>query len=258
MLKEQDLFLGTVDKVEIAIARLRQFEPPEGFYLAFSGGKDSVVIRELANMSGVKYDAHYNLTTIDPPELIYFIRKHHPDVQIDKPEIPLLRKLSIKGFPRRQGRWCCEEYKERGGIGRLVVTGVRKKESPGRKNRRMVEICYKDTTKSFLHVIIDWTEKEVWEFIKSFSIPYCKLYNEGWRRIGCLFCPCTYKKRRIYETEKYPRFTKAFIRAFEKLHENRKRNGARSIERWKNGEKMFWWWIRDMKPTNFDQLSMFE
>ena len=32
------------DKVELAIMRLREFEPPEGYYLAFSGGKDSQCI----------------------------------------------------------------------------------------------------------------------------------------------------------------------------------------------------------------------
>lgn len=49
------------DKVQVAIDRLKAFEPPEGYYLAFSGGKDSVVIKALADMAEVKYDAHYNL-----------------------------------------------------------------------------------------------------------------------------------------------------------------------------------------------------
>ena len=47
------------DKVQVAIERLKTFEPPEGYYLVFSGGKDSVVIKALADMAGVKYDAHY-------------------------------------------------------------------------------------------------------------------------------------------------------------------------------------------------------
>lgn len=99
MLKEHNLFEDK-DKVEIAIQRLQLFEPKEtGFYLAFSGGKDSVVIKELANMAGVKYDVHYNLTTIDPPELVYFIRKYHYDVIIDKPEKPFLQRMIEKGFP---------------------------------------------------------------------------------------------------------------------------------------------------------------
>lgn len=62
MLIKHHLF-GVENKIKNAIELLRQFEPPEGYYLAFSGGKDSVVIKALADMAGVKYDAHYNLTT---------------------------------------------------------------------------------------------------------------------------------------------------------------------------------------------------
>ena len=74
-----------MDKVQTAIKRLQTFEPPDGYYLAFSGGKDSVVIKMLADMAGVRYDAHYNVTGIDPPELVYFIRQHHPDVVWEYP-----------------------------------------------------------------------------------------------------------------------------------------------------------------------------
>lgn len=42
-----------VDKVQVAVDRLRAFEPKEGYYLCFSGGKDSSVIKALADMAGV-------------------------------------------------------------------------------------------------------------------------------------------------------------------------------------------------------------
>ena len=41
--------------------------PPEGYYVAFSGGKDSTVMFDLVKRAKVKYDAHYNFTTVDPP-----------------------------------------------------------------------------------------------------------------------------------------------------------------------------------------------
>lgn len=78
MLKEMTLY-GEVDKVKIACARLRLHEPPEGYYVAFSGGKDSCVALDLCKRAGVNYDVHYSVTTVDPPELVYFIRKYHPD-----------------------------------------------------------------------------------------------------------------------------------------------------------------------------------
>lgn len=79
------LNMAGLNKVETAIERLKTFEPPEGYYLAFSGGKDSVVIKGLADMAGVKYDAHYNLTTVDPPELVQFIKEYHKDVSVEIP-----------------------------------------------------------------------------------------------------------------------------------------------------------------------------
>lgn len=57
------------DKVEEAIERLKMFEPPEGYWGATSFGKDSIVIMQLCKEANVKVDWHYNMTTIDPPNL---------------------------------------------------------------------------------------------------------------------------------------------------------------------------------------------
>ena len=48
---EHDLFRGRIDRVQVAIDRLKMFEPEEGYYLAYSGGKDSDTILALANGS---------------------------------------------------------------------------------------------------------------------------------------------------------------------------------------------------------------
>ena len=125
---------------EVAIDRLRCFEPealemhPDGYYVAYSGGKDSDVILDLVRRSGVKYTAHHNLTTCDPPEVIYHIRTQ-ADVEISKPPMSmwaLIRKMGMP--PRRQARFCCRILKERGGGGRIVVTGIRAGESSDRKS----------------------------------------------------------------------------------------------------------------------------
>ena len=139
MLIENTLF-GVVDKVEIAIRRLKSFEPSDGFYVAFGGGKDSIVVLDLVKRSGVKYDAHYTITSVDPPELIRYIRKYHPDVAMDYPRDAdgkvvtmwnLIPKHTIP--PTRQARYCCASIKEVNGKGRITVTGVRWDESARRK-----------------------------------------------------------------------------------------------------------------------------
>lgn len=137
----EDTLFGHVDKVQIAIDRLKAFEPPEGYYLAFSGGKDSQCIYHLAKMAGVKFEAAYSVTGVDPPELMRFIQKNYPDVKWDHHEDQNGGKpLTMWGLiashtipPTRQARYCCSALKEVCGGGRLVVTGVRWAESARRK-----------------------------------------------------------------------------------------------------------------------------
>lgn len=128
-------------KVDVAIRRLQNFEPEEGYYLAFSGGKDSQCVYHLAKMAGVKFDAHYSVTSVDPPELVQFIKKQYPDVSRDIPRdkdghpITMWNLIPEKLMPpTRIARYCCKALKEGNGIGRVVVTGVRWSESTSRKN----------------------------------------------------------------------------------------------------------------------------
>jgi phosphoadenosine phosphosulfate reductase len=159
----------------------------------------------------------------------------------------------------RQRRWCCVYLKEGGGAGRRVVTGVRWAESQQRKNRKSVEHCTKDASKIYINPIIDWTDEDVWRFIKENKMPYCKLYDEGWKRIGCLLCPMA-GKHRLVEAERYPKYTNAFKCAFVKLYNKRKAEGKTSVDHWKNGEEMFYWWLNEDKKKfdNPDQQVMFE
>jgi phosphoadenosine phosphosulfate reductase len=127
--------------VETAIKRLQSFEPPEGYYVAFSGGKDSQCAYHLCKMAGVKFDAHYAVTSVDPPELVRFIKEYYPDVQFerqyDKNGKPITMWSLIAEHtlpPTRKVRYCCSALKETGGQGRVVVTGVRWAESANRKN----------------------------------------------------------------------------------------------------------------------------
>ena len=140
-----------VSKVDLAIQRLQSFEPPEGYYVAFSGGKDSQCVYHLCKMAGVKFDAHMALTSVDPPELLQFGKKYYPDVIIERQHYSdgLERHYYPDGSPKpitmwsliadhtlpptRKVRYCCAALKEPGGAGRIVVTGVRWAESVRRK-----------------------------------------------------------------------------------------------------------------------------
>lgn len=111
-------------RIDYSIDLLRRAEPlalsmhPDGFHLAFSGGKDSQVLYHIAQMAGVKFKAHMQITTLDPPELMRFIRANYPDVEMHRPAENFYQLLEQKGLlPTRRTRWCCEKLKEHAGAG---------------------------------------------------------------------------------------------------------------------------------------------
>lgn len=141
------------EKIKTSIERIRGFEDialkhksdtgESGYYLAFSGGKDSLVVKTLMDMAGVKYDAHYQVSSVDPPELVRYIKKYHPDVEFktmhysDGKRITMWNLIPRKMMPpTRVNRFCCQYLKESGGDGRFTVTGVRWAESV---NRRQIQ-----------------------------------------------------------------------------------------------------------------------
>lgn len=276
MIEQLDINGNTM--VDTAILTLQMFEPEEGYFLAFSGGKDSVVIKALADMAGVKYDAHYQMTSVDPPELVKFV-KTFPDVTIDYPRYKDGTRCTMWNLipkkrmpPTRLVRYCCEYLKEGAGGERFTITGVRKQESVKRQKRSRLElgktktgraeikidplidpdnqtpelfyIC-KTYSKKVLNPIIDWSESDVWEFIHKYNIPYCKLYDEGEKRLGCIGCPMAGAKQQKEEFEKYPYAYKAYLRAFDKMLIEREKAGLENTK-WKTAEDVMKWWLNEV------------
>jgi phosphoadenosine phosphosulfate reductase len=265
-----------IDHVERAIARLRNFEPADGYWLAFSGGKDSQCIYHLAQEAGVRFEPHYNVTTMDPPELVRFIRRQYPDVVIDRPQANAWQLIARERTPfTRIARYCCRALKERGGEGRVVVTGVRRTESVRRRNRgvlelatrqkgnrilmaddgddrRMVEQCPTEG-RHILNPIIDWTEAEVWQFIRSRRLPYCSLYDEGFARLGCVACPMKGGRRMRSDLVRWPHFRELYLRAFAVMLDERRRRGMPTT--WQTAEQVMAWWTEEQEYPMFDEAS---
>lgn len=228
------------EKIVEAISFLQRGEklalsmnPEYGYYVAFSGGKDSQVLLALVKLSGVKYRAIYTVTGNDSPENVYFIRKNYPDVYFSHPKKKFLKLVSEHGLPTMMRRFCCERLKEHTGVGCVVLTGVRaqesakraaysqvmihsrRKEHQGRPRERSVEEiernqhqCIKGQDRLLMHPILYWTLDDIKTFFEMYNLPRNPCYQHT-TRVGCMFCPFSSKKELEYYEKTYPLFLKA-------------------------------------------------
>lgn len=216
-----------MDNLEIKIATsielIKKYEKlalkysSNGFHVAFSGGKDSQVIYELCKMAEVKFKAYFYKTSVDPPELLTFIKSNYPEVIWLKPEKTMFQLiLQKKMLPLRNRRYCCDVIKERRGLNELVIIGVRKEESARRmKWKDFSSECKLGGEKPLLSPILEWTKEDVFNFLIIRNINICSLY-ERMNRIGCIGCPMNCKSQRK-ELEMFPLHKRAYINTIEKL-----------------------------------------
>lgn len=224
--------------IQRSVALIQAHAPKDGrLYLGrYSGGKDSDTIMELARMAGVPVDWTYSLTTIDPPEVVRHVWTH-ADVRTlratwrDRQHIVhssghLLQRALVRGFPTHMRRWCCQEFKEttEQTPGSTILLGIRIAESPRRKERWPQ--CYgwrhheheTDTGQQKIVLPIRlWSDANVWEFLRSRNVRYCSLYDEGFKRLGCVGCPMTTRAQREVEFARWPKHEALWRRMFERL-----------------------------------------
>lgn len=212
-----------------------------------------------------------NLTSVDPPEVIRFVRKHYPEVVLIKPKTSIYNLAVEKQIlPSMKVRWCCSEYKEAAGAGKVTLIGIRHQESSRRAKRKEVEIssrkysgtlegleeyrqkvtamqspnkkrsnrrgktapheeedvnitnateertlgCISGKESLLISPIIHWTERDVWEFLTNVvRVPHCELYDQGFRRIGCIGCPMSNFRQKIIENQRWPHVKRNWIKA---------------------------------------------
>ena len=140
----QRKLLHGVDLLRKAEKLAFAYDSENGFYLAFSGGKDSQCLYHVAKLAGVKFKAHMNLTSVDPPEVIHFVKSQYSDVELIKPKKSIFQAAIDMGIlPTKRVRWCCKEFKESAGAGKVTLIGIRHAESSRRAARQEVEISEK-------------------------------------------------------------------------------------------------------------------
>lgn len=239
------------DKIDYSIDLLQKcekmaldYDPENGFYLAFSGGKDSQALYLIAKMAGVKFKAHMNLTSVDPPDVIRFVKRNYPDVELIKPKMSIYDMAKKKHvLPTRFIRWCCAEYKEMSGDGKVTLIGIRKAESVRRSKREEISTeikgirmeqtfdqweehrekmvtCVGGKDKILVSPIISWTERDVWDFLNGNGLKHCLLYDEGYKRIGCILCPMANRRAKAKDIQRFPHVKNKWIKTIQWLIDN--------------------------------------
>lgn len=281
--RRRDLEKTAIERLRAASdMSLKYYEKP--LVVTTSGGKDSSVCVALAERDGIPFEIMHNHTTVDAPETVYFIRSEFKRLEEKgikcTVNYPVYKGKPVTMWslipqklmpPTRIVRYCCSILKERGGVGRFISTGVRWAESVKRKNNRGIyekldsnrgkritlnndnddrRLLFETCTikaKRVVNPIIDWSDKDVWDYINSEKIPVNPLYQCGFNRIGCIGCPMAGTNGRQAEFKRYPTYMRAYIRAFDKMLEERLRRG-KTQGSWRagyTGKDIFHWWMED-------------
>lgn len=109
--------------------------------------------------------------------------------------------------------------------------------------------------------IYEWTDIEVWRYIKQNNIEVNPLYERGFKRVGCIGCPMAGGRTQIWEFKQYPNFKERFIKAFDRMLEHRRESGKDDItgkegyHRWETGQDVFNWWVSDNRKDIYGQMD---
>lgn len=178
-------------------------------FIAFTGGKDSTVLLHLVKSvvgvetpfnalfidNGYEFEQIYNF--INKMTILYNLKLYRQKNNIRIPQYNFLQRLFKNPM---SGLDCCGESKVNAlkeAISNfnieVLYVGLRWDEQPARYSEHIVA---KKENHTRIHPIAPFTEKDIWEYIKSFNVSYCTLYDEGYRSIGCRLCT---KKDKRYE-----------------------------------------------------------
>ena len=149
------------DVILKALPLALKYDPDKGFFVGMSFGKDSQALYHMMQLCNVPFHAYFSPTSVDPAEVIRFGRKNYPEVEftkIDKSIFDVFREMKV--LPSMKIRWCCAYFKEKGGEGKVVCTGVRKAESVRRSKRNEIEVSGHKFS-GHMDEFEDWQEKRI-------------------------------------------------------------------------------------------------
>ncbi len=189
------------DKIEESRSILRHAikEFGESLVLTFSGGKDSLVVLHLTRSrcgDTVPFPVFSIDTTVKFPETIQFRDRIASLWNLD---LIVLKNSETAGIIEiaKDKQACCQalkiqplneaivKYNVRG-----LITAIRWDEQGARATEQPIS-PRENPPHTRIHPILHFTEADIWDYIHAFELPYCELYDMGYRSLSCM--PCTTK-----------------------------------------------------------------
>lgn len=228
--KEVPNLMDLDDKIKKAISLIKSVHTQHNWALAYSSGKDSVVLDYLVKEANVKVHRFHNVTTIDPEGTINFAARNGCEIVRNKRTF--LDLVEKKGFPTMFRRFCCKELKERY-FADYAFFGIRKQESVKRT------LCYSSIDDIYYYTkkkytvrffpLLYFTDDDVASLINSKQLECHPLYydHEGKfhveRRLGCIGCPLQSDRGKL-DYLSYPILLKQVLRRGILYHRRQNRN----------------------------------
>lgn len=202
------------------------------FYVAFSGGKDSVVALDLVQRALPHncFKVLFGDTGMEFPDTYETVEKIKQICAEEKIEF-LQAKSKLKpentwqifGPPAVTIRWCCSVHKTTPQIMQLrevlqkpdftgmAFTGVRGDESLSRSEYDAISYGGKHSGQYSCHPILEWNTAELFLYIYENGLTFNNAYKKGNTRAGCLVCPMSQGKHDYMKYKNYPDDTALFI-----------------------------------------------
>ena len=180
------------------------------FYVAFSGGKDSVVTLDLVQraLPHNEFKVLFGDTGMEFPdtyrtvEIIHdFCSDNNIEFIVAKSDYSPEYTWSKFGPPATVNRWCCSVHKTSPQVNLLRETlgkpnftgmafiGVRGSESLARNEYDFISIGEKHKGQYNCNPILEWNSAELYIYIYMHDLYLNEAYKKGNRRAGCLVCP---------------------------------------------------------------------
>lgn len=168
--------------------------------IACSFGKDSIALLHLALQQDSEIPVLFTDTSVKFQETYDFL--HHMEREWSLNLHKVRTEWSKEQWERSKVE-CCQALKVEP-FNRLVtdlgleavMVAIRKDEHPARAKARyfdrlggVTHIEKIEFDHWRVHPLLDWSEHDVWSYIKENDLPYSQLYDQGYRSIGCE--PCT-------------------------------------------------------------------